>query len=112
MIKEKDYIYRSHNIRGATHISHAMTSSTAERLLEVDREENSHLMIVMDTFDYDTYRVEVPNGKLEEYKVRFNSNMQKILEIVELEPTNEVIKNYLNRNKPSSFKDFAGREIE
>lgn len=109
MIKEKDYIFT--NQKNVGHVGKIMTAYTANKLLDIDRIKHSHLLVVMDTFDYETYTVAVERGKLLEAKERYSTNMQRILEVVELEPTNQTIASYLKGNKINAFKDFGGRDI-
>jgi hypothetical protein len=108
MMKEKDFI--NSNAKSIARAGTVMTPYSAQKLLEIDRKKYSHLLMVMDTFDYETYSVAVPTGKLMEYIVKYNQNMQRVYEAVILEETSDTIKNYLKHNTPESFYDIDGRE--
>ena len=80
--------------------------------MEIDRTKYSHLLLVMDGFSYESYCVKVPKGELTKHIMKYNGeNMQRVLNSVLLEPTNNTIKNYLNNNKVESFYNIDGREM-
>lgn len=63
-----------------------MGRPTTEQLESAKAAGATHVIVVCDTFDYEDYCVNVmPNESLEEKKSKYTGNMQRIMEVIQLQ---------------------------